>query len=62
MRLRNSEQALKELPGPVTARISKERGRGGREEEDRRRGREREKGGKTRNSLFSARHLYFLSE
>lgn len=61
MRLRNSEQALKELPGPVTARISKERGRGGREGEDRR-GREREKGGKTRNSLFSARRLYFLSE
>lgn len=61
MRLRNSEQALKELPGPVTARISKERGRGGREGEDRRRGREREKG-KTRNSLFSARRLYFLSE
>lgn len=61
MRLRNSEQALKELPGPVTARISKERGRGGRGGEDRR-GREREKGGKTRNSLFSARRLYFLSE
>lgn len=46
MRLRNSEQALKELPGPVTARISKERGRGGREGEDRRRGREREREGR----------------
>lgn len=50
MRLRNSEQALKELPGPVTARISKERGREG---EDRRRGRERERREERRETVYS---------